>query len=241
MRKPLIIIVAIVVLGPTGNVRAASPSPTPAVSPSPAATPAPAVGEVWLNELMPNPIGTDTGQEWIELYNRSGRTVTIGGMVVARASGTTLLTVQNGTTIAAGAFKVFYASGSIVNGGDTLLLKSGATVHDQVTYDATGVEGQSWARLSETVGGWTDTPTPEAANTVATADDPADTDTPTTAVSANTGTTATAAKKATTVKKAGASKLPKSGPGLLAYLIPLLAWSGYTYGSRFLHHRAHHR
>lgn len=239
--RTIITIMALCCLAP-GQALAASPSPTPAVSPSPTTTPvsAPAVGEIWLNEVLPNPVGTDTGQEWVELYNRGSRTVMIGGMVVARVSGTTLLTVAAGVTLAPGAFKIFYASGSIVNGGDTLVLKSGTIVHDQITYDATGLEGQTWARLSETVGGWTDTPTPEAANAVATADDPADTDTATAAVASGASTSASTAKRATTAKKASASKLPKSGIGLFAYLIPLLAWSGYRYGRRFIRHYAHH-
>lgn len=243
MRKLLASIVIGTLCSLPGAASGASPSPSPMASPSPTATPtpAPAVGDVWLNEVLPNPVGTDTGQEWVELYNRSSRTLLIGGMVVARSSGTTLLTVASGVSLAPGAFKIFYASGSIVNGGDTLVLKSGTVTHDQITYDATGLEGQSWARLSETVGGWTDTPTPEAANAVATVDDPADTDTATTAVSSSATTSSGTAKSASTAKKATASKLPKSGIGLLAYLIPLLAWSGYRYGLPLIRRHAYRR
>jgi hypothetical protein len=218
---------ALVLLAPL-TARAASPSPSPSPSSVPAAQP----GQVLINEIMANPVGTDTGTEWVELSNLADVSLPIGGMTVVRASGSTLLTVPAGTTIEAHGYKRFMASGSIVNGGDTLLLKLGTLVYDQATYDAAGVEGQSWNRISLTEGTWSDTPTPDAANAVQTVAE----EEPVSAVSSSTSTTASSSKKAANTKKVSASKLPKSGPGTVAYLIPLLGWALWRYGrERFLH------
>ncbi len=226
-----------------------SPSPTPTPSPSPVPPPAaPQSGEVWINELLPNPVGTDTGQEWLELSNASQRELDVSGLKVARANGSTVVTVPAGTTIAPGGFLwLSDLSGSLVNDGDTLTLKTVTTELDQVTYDDTGAEGESWARFSAETGEWTNRPTPGSANLAATAVEPPADPPPAnppagTAASSGTGTTAKAAttkattKKATTTKKpsttakAAASKgLPKTGPGVLAYVLPIVLGTLYAY------------
>lgn len=219
----------------TGSAGAASPTPSPTVTPVPVA----AVGEVWISELYPNPVGTDTGNEWVELHNRTERSLQIGGMMVARLSGTTLVTVPTGMTLPAGGYLKLATTGSIINGGDTVLLKLGTTEHDRITYDAEGTEGQSWARSSESVGTWTGLPTPDAPNQFAAEEGPGD------EVTGAVGTAATGSSSAgmpgTTAAKGqqkSASKLPKSGPGLLAYLILPLAWAGYGYGRHYLQEHA---
>lgn len=204
-----------------------SPSPTPSSTPIPSPTATSGTPTVWINELLPNPAGSDTGAEWLELYNYGTIAIDISGATVVRESGTTVLTVPNNTTLDPGAYLMLPSVSSLINGGDTLQLKLHGAVLDEVAYDE-AADGQSWIRLDETSGAWSITPTPGETNQ-ATADTtrtdpsavpatPAVTATTTTkaqtATKAKT-TTAKTTKKATTKAKA----LPKTGPGLTLYLL----------------------
>lgn len=231
-----LLIASLLVLATPAPVAAVSPSPTPTVSPSPSPTaapaPAPLPGEVRINEFLPNPVGTDTGNEWLELANVSGHDVAAGGLVVARLSGSNLVTVAAGTVIHDGdVLLLSQLSGSIVNSGDTILLKSGQTELDRVTYDAAGVEGQSWARFSATEGAWTFVPTPGEPNPaqVPDADPGSDDSGGSGAVAAAASTKAsTSSTKTATAKKTTAKKLPTSGPSAGMYvtigLLAMLYW-----------------
>lgn len=45
------------------------------------------LGELVINELMPDPEGTDSGREWIELYNAGDAEITVAGWVIAAGTG----------------------------------------------------------------------------------------------------------------------------------------------------------
>jgi hypothetical protein len=235
MRK--ILIISVLVFATPGTARAASPTPTPTVSPTASPVPAPLTGELRINEFLPNPVGTDTGNEWIELANVSEHDVAAGGLVVARVSGSTLATVPSGTTIKAGAVLLLNSlSGSIVNGGDTLLLKSGTTELDRVTYDANGAEGFSWSRISASEGAWTSIPTPGLVNPTNTGEEDEDdtesgggsTGSATSAATKASAATAKASTKTAGASKATAKKLATSGmfgaPYLLLFGLGMLYW-----------------
>lgn len=237
MRRIIISLICGVTILTPARVLAASPTPSPSPSATPSGPATPVPGQTLINEIMANPVGTDTGTEWIELSNLADVPLLIGGMTIVRVSGSTLATVVAGTVIEARGYKKVMATGSVVNGGDTLILKSGATVHDQVTYDSSGAEGQTWNRISLTEGVWSDTPTPEAANAVQSVMDEEESVT-SSAASASSGTSST--KKAASTKKVAASKLPKSGPSTTAYLIPPLGWALWRYGREW-YRRSHQR
>lgn len=61
--------------------------------------------QVVINELQPDPAGTDTDLEWVELYNAGSGTVDLSGWAIAAgtSSYSSQGTLPNGTTIAAGA------------------------------------------------------------------------------------------------------------------------------------------
>ncbi len=61
-----------------------------------------------INELMPDPQGTDSGVEWIELYNATGASADLSGWKVAAGTSTFSpdVTLPPGTTLAAGGFLV---------------------------------------------------------------------------------------------------------------------------------------
>jgi len=174
---------------------------------------------------LPNPIGTDTGNEWVELANVSEHTVDAGGIVVTRITGSTIITVPSGTMIAARAVFALAATGSLVNSGDTLLLKSGSTELDRVIYDDLGGEGESWARLSAAEGVWTDVPSrgePNPSEPPAAVPDPTDAVPGSTAASATTKVTATKSSTAKSATKASAAKkLPAGGLPWLGYALPI--------------------
>lgn len=239
------------VLGVAGTAVAATPSP----SPSPASGPAPTVGSAWISEFLPNPTGTDTGNEWVELYNRADQPIDFSGLLVVRQSGSALAAVPAGSLVAPGGYLKLVASGSIVNGGDTIILKNATAELDRVTYDANGEEGESWARISETEGGWTPIPTAGEANRFPEpTPEPAAGPVPEAPAGGGAGTAAVtkapaaktakktakapAAKKAS-AKKEGASKLPASGLPAVAYLLPVVLGALYWYG-RIAWRRRHH-
>lgn len=240
-------------LGPTAMSQAATPTPTP--SPSPTVTSAattqlpPEPGELWINEIIANPSGSDTGNEWLELFNPTDHPLDISGIKVNRLSGSTLHTVATGSILPAGAYlQLTKITGSIVNSSDTLLLLHGTTELDRVSYDALGPEGWSWSRRDATAGEWVEDITPGAANvfspdvaaTPGPAVDPSPLANPAqaTTATASSATTKTSTAKAATTKKttspksktatAKAKSLPAGGPDLLLYVIPLafaaLAW-----------------
>lgn len=216
-----------------GATPALAASPTPLASP--AAVPKPAAGEVRINEFLPNPAGTDTGNEWVELANVSDHAVDAGGLVVARLSGSTIITVPSGTTIAAGAVFAMTATGSLINSGDTLILKSGSTELDRVTYDDLGGEGESWARQSATEGAWTDTPSKGEVNPVPNPEAAPD---PEAVIASTTGAARSATTKASTTKAStakastkavAAKKLPAGGAPWAGYALPAALAMLYWY------------
>ncbi|MCA9694411.1 MAG: lamin tail domain-containing protein [Myxococcales bacterium] len=124
-----------------------------------------AKGELVITELLSDPAGADTGKEWIELYNGSGRSVPLAGLVVAysRVDGSAdkTHTIEGDLELAAGAYLVLggvladqapahvdygYGNdlGSLGNDEGVLQLQCGATIVDAVTYK-TKFEEASWA------------------------------------------------------------------------------------------------
>lgn len=216
------------------------PNPSPTVSSGPSAS-IPSPGQVWINELMPNPEGADTGREWIELRNVSARELEIGGLSIRRESGAVVAVIPTGIRMQPdGYYLVEDVEGSLLNSGDTLQLWSGSGLLDQVAYDGEGAEGSSWARIDEVTGSWTSAPTPNSANAVGGINDPAQLSSLVPALSATTvgsraATPRATAAKATSKKKASAKKtakassknLPAAGLSWLAYGLPVLAIIGY--------------
>lgn len=250
LRIILVSLILLVLLGWPSPVSAVTATPSPSPSPSPTPSPGlpkPQPGDIWISEALPNPIGTDTGQEWLEFFNRTDAPLDVSGLTVVRLSGSTIATITAGTSLGGEAFlKVDKLSGSIINSGDTLILKSGSVELDRITYDGSGAEGSSWSRISATEGIWDAHPTPGAANNPPPTPDPvpsSPTDAPAAPVggggtSGATGattvpsavaakSTATTAKAKTTTTKASTTKaasavsrtLPKGGPGAWPYLL----------------------
>lgn len=201
-----------------------TPSPVPLVSASPApSSPQPSMAPVvtvWLSELMVNPAGSDTGNEWVEFHNPGATSANLTDVVLKRESGSVVLRAE-ALSIEPGAYVSLQATGSLVNGGDIIMLYADDVLIDQVSYDE-APEGWAWARISATEGTWTNTPTQSSANVVVAPDEAEPVPTPAgvqaagSSVAAGKAATKPAAKK-TTAKKAATKKLPKSGMSYLPY------------------------
>lgn len=121
----------------------------------------PVVGDLIISEIMADPAGTDTAQEWLEVYVAND--VDLNGVGLGTAVGTPkdTLTDTNCLAVDGGSYLVFARgtdSGtnggltnvyhtetlSLVNGGGTVVVSVAGTVLDQVTY-AAATTGKTWS------------------------------------------------------------------------------------------------
>ena len=122
-----------------------------------------------VNELLPNPSGSDTGNEFIELFNGGSQTVHLSDykLQIMSSSATTNVTLPN-LTIAAGDYLALYNDAlnfTLVNttGQVGLVrLSDGKIISQSNVYQVAG-DGMAWALIK---GEWqyTNVPTPNAAN-----------------------------------------------------------------------------
>lgn len=125
-----------------------------------------------INEFLPDPAGSDTTSEFIELFNTGSSAVDVGGWQVDDAEGGSgAYTIPPGTTIAAGGYVSLTRAVTKIalnNDGDTVrLLVPDGSVKGSFSYDDSS-EGLSWNRQGS---GYVEstTVTPGAANVITTA------------------------------------------------------------------------
>ncbi|RLG28188.1 hypothetical protein DRO03_10415, partial [Methanosarcinales archaeon] len=106
-----------------------------------------AVPEIVINELMPNPIGTDRGNETTELYNCDDKPADIGGWVLKNEGGTTY-TIPAGTTIEPYGYYLTTKVQLDNVGGYVLLYRDGEEVDSSIAYTHS-TEGLSWQRRTD--------------------------------------------------------------------------------------------
>lgn len=141
---------------------------------------------VLINEIMYDLPGTDTGREWIELYNDGGEAVDMSKWTLREAETNHKLEVSQGSAVVpANSYAVvadtpskfladnpgfsgtiFDSSFSLSNTGETLVLRSGDADMDTVSYSSdTGGAGDGMS-LNRNGGGFkSGNPTPGAMNT----------------------------------------------------------------------------
>ncbi len=106
-----------------------------------------AVPEIVINELMPNPIGTDRGNETTELYNCGDEPVDIGGWVLENENGDRY-TIPAGTTIEPHGYHLTTKIPLDNGGGQVLLYRDGEEVDRSIEYTHSA-DGLSWQRRSD--------------------------------------------------------------------------------------------
>lgn len=115
---------------------------------------------VRLSEVLPDPVGTDTEQEFIEIENGGEIDAELSGWTLQNAAGKSF--ALSGTVAAHGQHAFAYAETKIalVNGGMMLtLIDPQAATFDTVTYGA-AKEGKAYAKTASGEWLWTSTPTP---------------------------------------------------------------------------------
>ncbi|MEA1908487.1 MAG: lamin tail domain-containing protein [Euryarchaeota archaeon] len=125
-----------------------APEQVPAPTPDPTPTPDPGVAtRIVVNELMPNPIGRDRGNETTELYNYGDESVDIGGWVIKNEDGDAH-EIPAGKMIDAHGYYLTKEIQLDNSGGQVLLYRDGEEIDRSIAYmDST--EGESWQRRTD--------------------------------------------------------------------------------------------
>lgn len=133
-------------------------------------SPALAAEQVIFNELLPNPAGADTGQEWLELKNPTGQRINLLNWRVENENGK--YKFKNDLWLEAGGLYLLSNSVSklaLKNSADTVSLYDGAgEPADQVQYMA-AAQGEAYARGQNDKWFWTTKLTPGRENEISVA------------------------------------------------------------------------
>jgi PKD repeat protein len=114
--------------------------------------------KIRLNEIMPNPEGKDSGNEWLEIYNYGKEDVDLGGWYVMVNS----KKIELDDLIMAGEFRVEYIGG-LSNSGAVISLYSPDDVEVSQFEYGKSVDGYSYANL-EDEWGWVEEATEGSEN-----------------------------------------------------------------------------
>jgi hypothetical protein len=136
-----------------------TPTPTPIVTP----TPSPIAAEEYptqirISEFLPNPIGIDSGNEWVELYNASSQAVDLTGWVIidSAAGGfeSTSAVKLNSVSVPGGAYlQIAIPAGKFAlnnSGSDNVRLywPNGELI-DEVQYSEPVKENLTWCLIAD--------------------------------------------------------------------------------------------
>ena len=124
---------------------------TPESPPEP--EPEPKTGRIVINEVELNPTGTDTGHEWVELYNPTDQAVDIGGWKIETTHGRTVtITIPSGTVLDSGEYWTYtYSKQWLDNENEIVVLKDASfTILDTTpTLNDDANDSHSWARFPD--------------------------------------------------------------------------------------------
>lgn len=97
-----------------------------------------------INELMANPVGSDSGNEWIELFNSTSQPIDLNNWELKDKSSSYSL---NGTIISPNEYLVIYPSFSLNNSDEIITLTDSNGYEDIVSYTSSS-EGKSLERIN---------------------------------------------------------------------------------------------
>ncbi|KKR05427.1 MAG: PKD domain-containing protein [Candidatus Peregrinibacteria bacterium GW2011_GWC2_39_14] len=141
---------------------------TPETDPDPTTPPPSAsIPSIVINEFMPDPEGTDTNNEWIELKNTSSEAINIQGYKLDDIEGGSSPYAFPSTTFQPNEIKAFYSNVTkITLNNDTdrvRLFNAEGTTIDEILYEKPE-SGKSFAQNSQNQWSATTIPTPNAEN-----------------------------------------------------------------------------
>lgn len=152
---------------PANEEQERTPSNQTPTNPTPTPPPTESSDAVIINELLPNPSGSETTDEWIELTNTGDTSINLTGWQLTDQ--TRYFTIAD-TRIPAHGYVVFESGETRINlnnTGDTVyLVDATGAIMNGTTYEA-AAEEMSWAN-STTSWAWTSTPTPGKQNVLQT-------------------------------------------------------------------------
>lgn len=126
--------------------------------------------QVVINEFLPNPVGSDLANEWIELYNKGNEAVDLGGWIISDSGKKSGYVIPEGTNIERGSFLVFKRADTkiaINNNGDGLnLFQPNDNLLDFASFKEKAKEGLSYNRQSDNTWAWSVKPTPGENNII---------------------------------------------------------------------------
>jgi DNA/RNA endonuclease YhcR with UshA esterase domain len=124
-----------------------------------------------INEVFPNPAGSDAEEEFIEIKNTSEITVDISGWKLGDSS-KKRYTITQGQIVAGGFLLLKRAQTGIAlnnTGGEEVALYTASDrIVEKIAYTGSAKESESYARREDNTWGWTTSPTPNTENIVIT-------------------------------------------------------------------------
>lgn len=110
------------------------------------------VAGVAINELLPNPEGSDTGKEWIELYNYSEAVINLNGWILTDTSSKEFV-IEN-IDLTSKEFLVIYPNFSLNQSNEEVFLFDENRNQIDSFYYENSSEALSWARKPDGIGEW---------------------------------------------------------------------------------------
>ncbi len=134
-------------------------------------------GVVYINELMPNPSGEDSENEWIELYNSSKQEINLANWFLDDAEhGSNPYLIPPNTKISPGGYLLINIADSQIalnNSGDSVrLFTPDLNLSNEINYTNSAKENISYMRGKNNDFQWTKTPTPGYINNYSDPDRP---------------------------------------------------------------------
>lgn len=124
--------------------------------------------DIIISELLPNPTGSDSENEFIELRNNGTQAVNLAGWKIG--DGTSKRFVIEDVVLQSNAFITFFRSDTDLalnnSGGDSVVLSANGTEIDRVSYDGRAEEDQVFVKDTEGGWAWSITPTPNKTNII---------------------------------------------------------------------------
>jgi len=140
--------------------------PTSSISPSPSVSPQKITVNLIINEFIPNPVGSDEENEWIEIYNAGDNEVDLSGWKIQDVSGKAYTFKEE--KILAKNYLVLYRPKTkitINNDAETLsLIAPQGETASQISFSGGSKEGYSFARFGPNDWRWTEILTPGKEN-----------------------------------------------------------------------------
>ncbi len=109
---------------------------------------------IYINEWLPNPVGTDTGAEWIELFNNGSQKIYLQDWTLVSGNGKQF--ILSGKNVDAGGYLVLKQSETkltLINKDESIsLYDNNGKFVSRSSFSGTAPEGKTFSRTGDTPG-----------------------------------------------------------------------------------------